>query len=52
MDEDLTVRQAIDKVAKELGDTIAVSRFLRYERGEGLEKKSNDFAAEVAMQLK
>ncbi len=52
LDEDLTVRQAIDKAAKELGDTIAVRRFLRYERGEGLEKKSNDFAAEVAMQLK
>ncbi len=52
LDEDLTVRKAVDKVAKELGDTITVRRFLRYERGEGLEKKCNDFASEVAMQLK
>jgi elongation factor Ts len=37
-------------VAK-LGENIKIRRFTRYELGEGLEKKSEDFAAEVAAQI-
>ncbi len=33
-----------------IGENIKVRRFVRFELGEGLEKKSNDFAAEVAAQ--
>jgi elongation factor Ts len=38
-----------DLVAK-LGENIKIRRFVRYELGEGLEKKKDDFAAEVARQ--
>ena len=38
-------------VAKELGGKIAVKSFVRFERGEGIEKKQEDFAAEVAAQM-
>ena len=35
-------------VAKELGDDFAVANFVRYEKGEGLEKKEDNFAEEIA----
>jgi elongation factor Ts len=38
-------------VAKEIGAPIAITAFLRYALGEGIEKEQNDFAAEVAAQL-
>ena len=38
-----------DRIAK-LGENIVVRRFTRYRLGEGIEKKSADFAAEVAAQ--
>jgi elongation factor Ts len=38
-----------DLVAK-LGENIKIRRFVRWELGEGLEKKKDDFAAEVAKQ--
>lgn len=50
-DSDLTVAKYVDKVAKESGANITVKRFIRFETGEGLEKKSEDFAAEVAAQI-
>lgn len=50
-DSDLTVAQYIDKVAKENGADLKVTKFVRYETGEGIEKKVDDFAAEVAAQL-
>jgi elongation factor Ts len=37
-------------VAK-IGENIQIRRFVRYELGEGLEKKQEDFAAEVAAQI-
>lgn len=47
-DPDVTVGQVInDKVAK-IGENISVRRFARYELGEGLQKKENDLASEVA----
>ena len=46
-----TVGQYLAQVAKENGTELKVTKFVRYETGEGLEKKSEDFAAEVAAQL-
>ena len=47
-DDKLTVQKHIDKVAKELGTTITVKAMHRFKVGEGIEKKSDDLAAEVA----
>ncbi len=47
-DGSLTVQKYVDSVAKELGGSIKVVEFVRYEKGEGLQKKEDDFAAEVA----
>ena len=46
-----SVKQYIEKVAKENGVNFALKSFVRFETGEGLEKKNEDFAAEVAAQL-
>jgi elongation factor Ts len=46
-----SVGKYIESVAKDLGATIKVNSFVRFETGEGLEKKEEDFAAEVAAQL-
>ena len=48
----VSVEQHVAAVAKELGGKIAVKSFIRFEKGEGIEKKQEDFAAEVAAQLK
>ena len=45
------VSKYVDQVAKENGAKITVKGFVRYETGEGLEKKNEDFAAEVAAQM-
>ena len=45
-----TVGQYIAQVAKENGADLKVEKFVRYETGEGIEKKVEDFAAEVAAQ--
>jgi len=47
-DGDVSVEQHVAAVAKELGGKIKVVKFIRYEKGEGIEKKVDDFAAEVA----
>lgn len=49
-DSDLTVAKYVDKVAKENNANVTVKKFIRFETGEGLEKKVDDFAAEVAAQ--
>ncbi|MDO4545809.1 MAG: translation elongation factor Ts, partial [Bacillota bacterium] len=49
---DLTVKQYVDEVAKEAGKDMAIAAMVRYEVGEGIEKKEEDFAAEVAAQMK
>lgn len=46
-----TVAQYIAQVAKENNADLGISKFVRFETGEGLEKKNEDFAAEVAAQL-
>ncbi len=51
-DNDLTIKNYVDGVAKELGGAIAITGFVRYEKGEGIEKRQDDFAAEVASMVK
>ncbi|WP_227766630.1 translation elongation factor Ts [Zhaonella formicivorans] len=46
-DPDKTVQQLITEKIAKIGENISVRRFVRYELGEGLVKKQNDFAAEV-----
>lgn len=47
-----TVAKYLEQVSKEVGTPVAVKKFVRFETGEGIEKKEEDFAAEVAAQLK
>ena len=47
---DMTVAQYVESVAKEIGKPMTVVEMVRYEEGEGIEKKEEDFAAEVAAQ--
>ena len=51
-DGDMTVGQYTAKVAKDLGGDIKVIKFTHFVKGEGLEKRSDDFAAEVASMVK
>jgi elongation factor Ts len=51
-DPDKTVQTLINEAIARIGENISVRRFVRFERGEGLEKRQNDLAAEVAAQLK
>ena len=46
-----TVSQYIAAVAKENSANLSIKRFVRFETGEGLEKREEDFAAEVAKQM-
>ena len=52
MDGDLTVAKYVEKTAKELGADIKIASFTRFEKGEGIEKRADDFAAEVASMVK
>lgn len=52
MDDKLSVQQALDRVAKDAGGKAELVEFVRFELGEGIEKKEDDFAAEVAAQMK
>ena len=47
-DPDISVSKYVDNTAKALGTDIEIVKFTRFERGEGIEKKEDDFAAEVA----
>ncbi len=46
-----SVAKYLEQLSKEAGTTVKVKRFVRFETGEGLEKKNEDFAAEVAAQM-
>ncbi len=50
-DTDITVGEYVKKMIAELGENIRVRRYVRFELGEGLEKRQHDLAAEVAAQL-
>ncbi|AKF06140.1 translation elongation factor Ts [Sandaracinus amylolyticus] len=47
-----TVKGVAEELTAKIGEKISVRRFVRYELGEGIEKKATDLAAEVAEQLK
>ena len=47
-DEDLTVGKYVASVAKELGGNIAIVEFVRFEKGEGIQKREENFAEEIA----
>lgn len=51
MDDKKTIEQVIKEKEKELGGSLKIVEFIRFEVGEGLEKKAEDFAAEVAAQI-
>ncbi len=51
MDDKKTIAQVLKEKGAELQDTLSISAYVRFEVGEGIEKKSEDFAAEVAAQM-
>lgn len=48
----VSVSKHVEQVAKELGGSIEVMKYTRFEKGEGLEKRSDNFADEVAGMIK
>ena len=48
IDPDQTVGKVVEALGKELGSEIKLNSYVRYQLGEGIEKKEDDFAAEVA----
>ena len=46
-----TVAKYLEQISKEAGAPVSIKKFVRFETGEGIEKKEEDFAAEVAAQL-
>lgn len=51
MDDKKTIAQVLEAKSKELGDELKIIKYVRFELGEGIEKKVEDFAAEVAAQM-
>ena len=51
-DGNLTVSQYIDQQAKVAGGAMTLSAFVRFEKGEGIQKREDDFASEVASMVK
>ena len=52
IDGDLTVGKYVESVAKAIGTPVKVASYVRFEKGEGIEKRVDDFAAEVAAMAK
>ena len=50
-DSDKKIRDILNDLIAKIGENIKIRRFVRYEVGEGLEKREEDFAEEVAKQL-
>ena len=51
-DNKQTIKQYTNNTAKVLGGSIEIAKFVRFEKGEGIEKRQDDFAAEVASMVK
>nr|MBO4517436.1 elongation factor Ts [Clostridia bacterium] len=51
-DPSITIEKLVAAAGKEMGKTLTIKRFTRFEMGEGLEKRNDDFAAEVEAQMK
>ena len=52
LDDKKTITQVLNEKSKELNDNIQVVSFINFELGEGIEKKVDNFAEEVAAQMK
>jgi elongation factor Ts len=50
-DPDKTIKQLVSEKIATIGENINIRRFARFERGEGIEKKEENFAEEVAKQI-
>jgi elongation factor Ts len=50
-DTSKTVEELVKEATAEIGEKISIRRFTRYNLGEGIEKRNEDFAAEVAAQM-
>ena len=50
-DTSKTVEDIIKEATAEIGEKISIRRFVKYNLGEGIEKRNEDFAAEVAAQM-
>ncbi len=51
-DNDITIKQLLTEKIAQIGENINIRRFVRYELGEGIEKKQANFAEEVMAQIK
>ena len=51
-DPSMTIEKLVKSVGDKMGKTLSIKRFVRFEMGEGLEKRSDNFAEEVAAQMK
>ena len=51
-DTAFSITQVLEKASKDLGAKVSIKRFTRYEMGEGLQKRENNFAEEVMSQTK
>ncbi len=51
-DESVTVQERLTQLIQKIGENITIRRFVRYERGEGIEKKADNFVEEVMNQIK
>ena len=51
-DDSMSVAKYVDSVAKELGGSIKVTGYVRYDKGEGIQKREEDFAAEIEKMVK
>jgi elongation factor Ts len=49
---DLTVEQALKAAEKDIGAPATITGYVRFALGEGIERETNDFAAEVAAAVK
>ena len=52
MDDSMNVGKYIANTAKELGGEISVVEYVRFEKGEGIQKREDNFADEVASMIK
>ncbi len=50
-DDKVSIKDYVAKIAKDLGSDIQIIKFVRYQMGEGLEKKEENFAEEIAKQI-
>ena len=51
-DDSMSVAKYVASVAKELGGSIKITGYIRYDKGEGIQKREEDYAAEIAKMVK